>query len=121
MGSSYVSIGRNIGGEPMSEDRWAAFKAETVEAVERHAGPVVTVAEGVGMYEGTREGTLVVVGASYGGHALEVELGRLAARYEQDAIAHAFATPDFVPARVPVASVAVAARDEAGEVPGLLV
>lgn len=98
--STYVSIGRNIGGEPMGEDRWASFKAETVDAVERHAGPVVTVAEGTGRYEGQVETTFVVVGAGTGERRtpLEFELQALAWAYEQDAIAVSEAEPVFVQA-----------------------
>jgi hypothetical protein len=96
MASTYVSIGRNIGGEPMGLAQWEDFRSAVYDAVAQYAGPVVTSAEGVGIYEGERETTYVVVGATYGGHHLWVTLQDLAREFEQDSIALTCGTTDFV-------------------------
>ncbi len=98
--STYATIGRNVGDEPMSSTRWALARADVRRAIARHAGPVVTTAEGFGEYEGTTEATYVVVGA---GSPADKELAELraylavvAAEYGQEAIALTVAPVDFV-------------------------
>jgi hypothetical protein len=94
--STYVSIGRNVDGVRMRSQRWESFRLATLEAVEQHAGPVVASAEGIGRYNGEVEGTFVVVGAAYGGYALERALGKLAAEYGQESIAVTYGSPSFI-------------------------
>jgi hypothetical protein len=94
--STYVSIGRNVNGEPMAIDRWHAFVAETTTAVERLAGPVVSITEGTGFYEGEREHTAVIVGAADETFGLVDALEALTAAYEQDTIAVTWGKATFV-------------------------
>ena len=104
--SVYVSIGRNIRSTPwpMPESRWATFTKAVTLAVAEFAGPVVSVAFGRGEYNGVEEETCIVVGASddsasteYQRHnALSIALRALAREYEQECIAVAVATPQFL-------------------------
>jgi hypothetical protein len=82
----------------MSDERWAAFREEVYYSTEIFAGPIVTSAEGTGVYEGTRETTYVVVGASdpWSAGAFRARISIMAAEYGQDAIAIAVASPEFV-------------------------
>lgn len=103
MTSTYVSIGRNIGDEPMSADAWRDFRAATVDAVETFAGPVVSETEGTGRGPWGTEQCAIIVGASAPSIPTGVEFGlystlaRLARRFGQDAIAVGVApVVDFV-------------------------
>ena len=97
--STYVSIGRNVGAEPMSAERWKAFRRETAVVVGAHCGQVVTRAKGVGVFDGVSESTAIVVadGAPQDADAFADSIGALARRYGQDAIAVAVADVKFVP------------------------
>ena len=116
--SVYVTIGRNVGDEPMSDDQWEAFRLSTYQVVENLAGDVVTSAEGIGRYEGQTEATYVVVadGSRIADTAdlgrvgdgwweartrdLYAALGALGAQYGQESIAVTIAEPEFVVGKV---------------------
>jgi len=119
----YVSIGRNVGDQPMNAERWEAFRNETRRVVDTLAGPWVTSATGTGRFAGTLEETYVVVsdgsrldqgfnpvGEDDDGEPLgwwEVRtrdlyaaLGTLAAQYGQESIAVTIGEPEFVQGKV---------------------
>lgn len=99
--SVYVSIGRNIGGTPMPLERWRRFMDDTEAAVLRYAGPIVSVTEGKGYYEGNAEHCAVFVGASdkpvlHNLALLKLRLRELCHTYEQECIAITLGHPLFV-------------------------
>lgn len=100
MRTVYVSIGRNIGGEPMPDDDWANFKADVVDRLAGY-GDLVTVAEGMGVYDGVREATAIfalVVDGDLDTDRLRGDLARLARLYRQECIALAITPVEFVAA-----------------------
>jgi hypothetical protein len=99
--STYVSIGRNIGAEPMSPTDWRLFRRSVDATVSAFAGPIVTRAEGLGEYDGATEPTYIVVGAANpdGPVAWSMfgdELREIAAQFGQESIAVTVGTPTFV-------------------------
>lgn len=98
--STVVGIGRNVGDEPMSAERWQAFREEVEYAVNFWAGPVVAVTEGVGLYEGKTEDCAIYMGertpedGALG--AFRIRLGYIAAQFDQEAIALMVAPVEFV-------------------------
>ena len=112
--SVYVTIGRNVGGEPMNDDQWEAFRLSTYQVVEQLAGDVVTSAEGIGRWDGETEAAYVIVadgsriadttGLGRVGDGwweartrdLYAALGALGAQYGQESIAVTIAEPEFV-------------------------
>jgi len=96
--STYVTIGRNVDGRPMSPTAWATFKRTVAEAlVYETDGSIVTTAEGFGHWEGSSEMAYVVVvdRAPRDDSQLDARLRDLAARYGQEAIAYAVAEVSF--------------------------
>lgn len=95
--SVYVSFGRNIKGSPMPLQRWCDFIDSVIAVVMVQAGPIVSVTEGTGWYDGVSEKCAIVVGE---GTALKLmlrdSLASLAKTYEQDCIAVTFAEPSFI-------------------------
>lgn len=110
--SIYVSIGRNLGavagpaqGTPLSTDDWQTFRDLTRLALARHAGPILSTADGLGFWEGRSEDTYILVGAGDTvTHELAEALRVLAYRYRQDAIAVTVGAPTFVEPAWPAAS-----------------
>lgn len=98
--STYVSIGSNIGDKPMPKACWEAFCRDVEVLVSDRAGPVVSAAAGSGRYNGSMETIFVVVGAGtpegLTRRAFEEELADLTNKYEQDAIAVAYAPVKFI-------------------------
>lgn len=107
--SIIISIGRNVGSEPMSDEAWEAFKAEVLNRATHpllweSKGPDYTgCTYGVGIWEGVEEQTMVcnVVGTSWfdtlnATGALSRTLGKLATKYNQDAIALTVGRPTMV-------------------------
>lgn len=112
-----VSIGRNVGGEPMADEAWNDFRSDTAEAVREHvAGPVVFAGSGYGEWEETREESFTILvaeaSARYARYfELRAALGRLAREYGQDAVAVSVADEtDFIPPSV--AFTKIEPRDE---------
>jgi len=62
--SVYVSIGRNIGSEPMSAERWRDFRESTDATVRTLAGPLASATDGIGWWDDQPEETHLVVGAA---------------------------------------------------------
>lgn len=94
-----VTIGRNIGDEPMPEYRWLEFKSEAIRLA-LEWGPVVVIAEGEGEYEaGMQEGTFTVTATGRSGSRKGPILegaARLARKYSQRSIAVTFGQPMFI-------------------------
>lgn len=90
-----VTIGRNIGDEPMSRDSWAQFRADVID----HLGALLKPAEsfvyhGQGEWEGVTEDStaILLVATGYTARDTDVEriLSVLADTYSQDAIAWSY-------------------------------
>ncbi len=107
--TTVVSIGRNVGGEPMSPGRWRAFRHETQYAVERYTGPVVFSGEGIGSWTTTdgegnevreteQAATIIGAGDPTAGEISDLRhhLAILAAEYRQEAIAAVSGVTTFV-------------------------
>jgi len=100
--STYVSIGRNIGDEPMRAESWRDFRAAVAAVLEDNVGRLVSETVGRGYYGGAAEDTAVVVAegspALLARDDLERRLAILARRYGQESIALTIGEPTFVPA-----------------------
>ena len=90
-----VTIGRNVGIEPMSDARWSEFQDRVIATVRRHFahsqsfGPFY----GVGEWDGvTEESAVLTFLTSYPGSTdrFAVDLAELSSEYDQDAIAWSF-------------------------------
>lgn len=87
-----VSIGRNIGSEPMSATEWSNFQRSLVATLEAYGLAVVFKGEGEGIYEDEREDsfTLIAVGElslRSSPLSFNASLATLAREYRQEAIA----------------------------------
>jgi len=100
-----ISIGRNIGDEPMSTYSWDGFRGAVRALVDAYAGPVVFAGTGEGIYDGLEEEAFTVIGAesteNIGTRAkdlqtLKSELRSLAGDYRQDSIAWTRGTTLFL-------------------------
>lgn len=95
-----VSIGRNIGNEPMSDRDWIFFQNDVADVIRRE-GEMPEVHSGTGMWDGIRETSVhltvyrefVTEGMRY---AYRQGLARLASHYGQDAIALTISEPELV-------------------------
>lgn len=98
--ATYASIGRNVNNEPMSSDRWRMFKARLRWTMESFTGPLVSVCEGVGFYNGKVEDTFIVVGALdpsvEAKEALTAAIAYLSFSFDQECIALVCGTPQFI-------------------------
>lgn len=107
--ATVISIGRNVGEEPMHASTWDAFTSDVFDAAERF-GAVVFYGQGTGVYEGAVEDSYTIViddseakhnprtGGKYSVDALRAELRDLATQYGQEAIALTRGETEFVPA-----------------------
>ncbi len=104
-----ISIGRNIGNEPMDDSRWASFCLKTHEIAQRHCTHIYFSGQGAGVFEGVVEESFTVIGEFVSNtdivpgltNSTDIvdELGRLAKAYGQEAIAVTFGTPIFAGAK----------------------
>lgn len=94
--STYVSIGRNVGDEPMSAEMWRDFRTAVEAAVTRFAGPLVSATTGTGWYQGVSEETAVYVGAADESYRLIDALDVLRTRFGQESIAVTWGVVRFV-------------------------
>lgn len=100
--SVFVSIGRNIGTTDvaMRLEQWQRFVADTERAVLEHCGPIASVCEGKGYYEGKAEHCAIVVseGALYHDkrEAFVARLKDLCSTYHQVCVAVTVGNPIFV-------------------------
>lgn len=95
-----VTIGRNVGSEPMDDARWRAARHAVAVAVSDDAAPIVFAGVGLGVWEGSREDAYTIVGSGRDrvSRRLRERLGAIAAEYGQDAIAVTAAPVEFVDA-----------------------
>lgn len=93
-----VTIGRNVGDEAMTEERWTQFRDRVRYAIAKHGYKFITQAVGHGYWEDTIEDSAIWVFTGEGkAYLLHTELGHLAYQYEQDAIAwQEVASPKFI-------------------------
>jgi len=83
-----VTIGRNVGDEAMTEDRWNEFRERVACAIGRHGFTILTEAVGQGFWEDSVEDSAIWVFTGEGkDYFLHTELSHLAYYFEQDAIA----------------------------------
>lgn len=84
-----VSIGRNVGRDPMPREDWRAFCREVLAAVEDACGPIYFDGEGWGRSEewGSEPAYTIVAGDPIPGAYLADALGHLGRKYGQDAVA----------------------------------
>jgi len=84
-----VSAGRNVGREPMDDDRWADFRTLLYLALRAADVVVFFGGEGTGEYDGQTEQAATFVGAVVRrpDPVLEDELASLAREFEQESIA----------------------------------
>lgn len=93
-----VNVGRNVNGQPMSDERWDAFQnAVTIALLGANRGgglPNVSFHTGEGFWNDETTGELMSEESAYistfadiDAYALRVELARIRDEYGQDAIA----------------------------------
>lgn len=102
MSTITVSLGRNVGDEPMHPTVWQAFRAEAWDSVDfqvwAYGGQIVFTGQGEGKWKGedgttTYEDAYTIIAlvpdedADIVGGTLVHAMGRLAAKYGQEAIA----------------------------------
>lgn len=95
-----VSIGRNIGANPMSEADWQTFTSETLRYINRHSSAVHFVGFGEGIYEVNREESFTVSASVYRDETdrLSYVLRNLCTTYHQEAFALSLAKVSIVTA-----------------------
>lgn len=86
-----VTIGRNVGTEPMSDERWIRFRADVVDHLSSLVKPSFTfIYDGVGEWEGVSEDSSAILLGETGYTASVADVGSvlsaLARDYGQDAI-----------------------------------
>lgn len=105
--SVYVSIGRNVGAEPMAKTQWDSFRGDVKHVLIGYGLQLVSDTVGDGFWADSHEDAAVIVaagdlsawGLEQNQRALEDRIAVLAKSYGQDAIAVAYAEPRFVNAR----------------------
>ena len=84
-----LSIGRNVGAEPMSTERWGQFKSEIDHALSVFGATLYSKAESKGQFQGMPEHGCIWLG-TISGHAMRIalkpHLAKLARIYSQEAI-----------------------------------
>lgn len=95
-----VSIGRNVGSEPMENTEWDLFKGLLRNAVYRRTGNIYFIGEGKGYYNNTTEDSFTIIGELHGSaENLKRELAEMAKDFRQECIAVTVADADLVAAR----------------------
>lgn len=88
-----VSIGRNVGDEPMSNERWIDFKLSVCSLFPQR----IFTGTGIGEYEGTKEESFSVIApAPTEVWFLRGVLRALAREYGQECIALSIAEPEMI-------------------------
>ena len=85
----WISIGRNVGAEPMSDYDWNHFRYTLAREAGKAGTIVASVRDGVSAWHGGEEDTfllLVSIPSARKVSALKLSLARLARDYDQDAI-----------------------------------
>lgn len=85
-----ITIGRNIGEQPMSAQHWGAFKWDIGKAIQKHAkiDGVIFSGDGLGVWDnvGEKAHAYIVLADTVNQPALRADLAKLAKKYGQDAI-----------------------------------
>ena len=85
-----ITIGRNVGDQPMDTGTWVDFEAETFAVVAAHTkvDGQIFMGEGVGIwgYEHEDAHAIIVLADKVDEPALRADLAKLANKYHQDAI-----------------------------------
>jgi hypothetical protein len=97
----YISLGRNVGDEPMADDVWRDFRIAVEETIMDNETLVTadTYAPGTSNWNGDAEDTLVLVWFDKMSPLRQVtvkQLESIAKEFKQEAIAWAVAEPKFV-------------------------
>lgn len=90
-----VSIGRNVGDEPMSQDRFDSFRDATWTTLEGHGAVIHFVGTGTGYWDGGTEQSITFVASIENVAGLYRALELLAFNFDQDAIALTTGTTSF--------------------------
>lgn len=90
-----VTIGRNVGSEPLGDEGWARFQADVIDRITALVRPSFTFTYyGVGEWQGITEESAAILfgGTEYTANAADVSsvLSVLAEEYGQDAIGFSF-------------------------------
>ena len=105
MSTITVSIGRNVGTEPMSENEWFSFREAIKCAVKFTDHQILFTGDGEGIWEGQKEDAFTIVAmtvADTNGKMgsdtawLRDWAGRLGRKYGQDAVAITTGETDLV-------------------------
>lgn len=88
MESVTVTIGRNVGDEPMGADAWKVFGELVQRALADAGAEVWTDAQYTGSWEGVSEDARIFLAGAdaLDAHTLRRALGRIAGEFRQDAI-----------------------------------
>ena len=94
MATCILTVGRNVQGVPMSDERWSEFRSDLSDLVNEWADEIYTYeALGHGLWDGVREDSVTWVFSAYAEDCSthfrfrRQDIARLAAKYGQDAIA----------------------------------
>jgi hypothetical protein len=83
-----VSIGRNVGDEPMSDERWYDFRSALLDELDLYSGGNIHFqGQGTGIYAGTVEQSFTAVATVENPVGLYHTLAELAHAFDQDSIA----------------------------------
>jgi hypothetical protein len=80
-----ISIGRNVGDQPMPKQQWRRFVTDVSHAISESGGVGYATAYGNGAWDGIPERNAVLT-FEHADVSLEEKLRTLAKRYRQDAI-----------------------------------
>jgi hypothetical protein len=109
MDTATVTIGRNVGTEPMSDDRWTDYVRQARQVAQMAMSDVWADAGYDGGWEGNEEDAWAFYGPLTPGldvDALRSTLATLADVYGQDAIGLSVGVGELVGPRVPTVTVA---------------
>lgn len=84
----WISIGRNVGPDPMSDTRWSQFRSDVHQSA-AYFGDIITTVQGESAWHGQTEETyLVLVAVKYDSNVdgLRGVLATIAKQYRQEAI-----------------------------------
>lgn len=97
--ATVVTIGRNVGSDPLSREDWERFVSSVVRTVRDASSAVYFVGYGRGIWEGATEDAFTIVTddiRSADRERFRLRLSALAHKYRQDAIAVTSAPTELV-------------------------
>ena len=81
-----ITIGRNIGADPMPNHKWQGFKSAIESFIDSHESEIFVKSEGYGIWDGIKESNFTFVFTTK--KHLDIDhLKRLSKLFKQDAIA----------------------------------